>query len=130
MKYLLLFVSLLSPAFAQTYHEYQIAFPRAVHHEAEVTATFRGLEDKVFELRMSRTSPGRYAIHEFAKNVYNVKATDENGNALPITRPNPYQWNVSGHRGMVRISYTLFADRGDGTYAQIDETHALSLIHI
>jgi predicted metalloprotease with PDZ domain len=124
MKYLILFISLLSPAFAQTYHEYQIAFPRAAHHEAEVTATFRGLEDKVFEVRMSRTSPGRYALHEFAKNVYNVKATDENGKALTITRPNPYQWNVSGHQGTVKISYTLFADRGDGTYSQIDETHA------
>lgn len=124
MKYLILFISLLSPALAQTYHEYQIAFPNAVHHEAEVTATFQGLEDKVLELRMSRTSPGRYAIHEFAKNVYNVKATDENGNALPVTRPNPYQWNISGHHGTVKVSYTLFADRGDGTYSQVDETHA------
>lgn len=124
MRYLVLIICLLPAAFAQTYHEYQIAFPNAMHHEAEVTATFKGLEDKVLELRMSRTSPGRYAIHEFAKNVYNVKATDENGKALFITRPNPYQWNVSGHQGTVKLSYTLFADRGDGTYAQIDETHA------
>jgi predicted metalloprotease with PDZ domain len=124
MKYLLLLLSLCSPGFAQTYHDYQIAFPNAVHHEAEVTATFRGLEDEVLELRMSRTSPGRYALHEFAKNVYNVKATDESGNALSITRPNPYQWNVSGHKGTVKVTYTLFADRGDGTYSQVDETHA------
>lgn len=124
MKYLILLMGLFSTAFAQTYHDYHISFPNAVHHEAEVAATFKGLEDKVLELRMSRTSPGRYAIHEFAKNVYNVKATDENGNALSVTRPNPYQWNVSGHHGTVKISYTLFADRGDGTYSQIDETHA------
>ncbi len=124
MKYLFLLLCLASSAFAQTHHEYQIAFPNAVHHEAEVSATFKGLEDKVLELRMSRTSPGRYAIHEFAKNVYNVKATDENGNVLPVTRPNPYQWNVSSHRGTVKVSYTLFADRGDGTYSQVDETHA------
>lgn len=124
MKYLILIVSLFPAVFAQTHHEYQIAFPNAVHHEAEVTATFKGLEDKVLELRMSRTSPGRYAIHEFAKNVYNVKATDENGKDLPITRPNPYQWNIAGHQGTVKVSYTLFADRGDGTYSQVDETHA------
>ena len=73
---------------------------------------------------MSRTSPGRYAIHEFAKNVYNVKATNSKGEALTITRPNPYQWDVASHDGTVIVTYTLFANRGGGTYAQIDETHA------
>ncbi|MPR33839.1 M61 family metallopeptidase [Salmonirosea aquatica] len=124
MKYFIGLICLFAPAYAQTHHDYQIAFPNAVHHEAEVSATFKGLEDKVLELRMSRTSPGRYAIHEFAKNVYNVKATDENGQVLSVTRPNPYQWNVSGHHGTVKLSYTLFANRGDGTYSQVDETHA------
>ncbi len=125
MKYLALLLCCLTfPALAQTTHEYEIEFPNAFHHEAQVSATFRGLEPKVLALRMSRTSPGRYALHEFAKNVYAVKATDENGKPLTITRPNPYQWNVSGHNGTVRVTYTLFADRGDGTYSQIDETHA------
>tara|TARA_R110002073_G_scaffold4213_3_gene28033 strand:+ start:10003 stop:11799 length:1797 start_codon:yes stop_codon:yes gene_type:complete len=110
--------------FGQTHHNYEISFENAVHHEATVTATFSNLENKVLELRMSRTSPGRYAIHEFAKNVFNVKAVDSKGNALPVTRPNPYQWNVGNHDGTVKITYTLFANRGGGTYSQVDETHA------
>ena len=73
---------------------------------------------------MSRSSPGRYALHEFAKNVYNFKATDSDGKVLQVSRPNPYQWDISGHDGTINISYTLFANRGDGTYSQIDETHA------
>lgn len=109
---------------SQTYNSYQISFKNAVHHEATIQAEFTNLENKVLELRMSRTSPGRYALHEFAKNVYAVKAVDSKGNRLPITRPNPYQWNVSGHDGTVKIEYTLFANRGGGTYSQIDETHA------
>ena len=52
------------------------------------------------------------------------KAFDETGNRLTVTRPNPYHWNVSGHEGTVLATYTLFGDRGDGTYSQIDETHA------
>ncbi len=111
-------------ASAQTHNLYEISFPNAVHHEAEITATFDNLEDKVLEVRMNRTSPGRYALHEFAKNVYNVKATDGQGNDLEITRPDPYSWLVSGHDGTVVVSYTLFANHGDGTYSQIDETHA------
>jgi hypothetical protein len=64
-----------APAAAQSRVDYEIRFPNRVHHEAEVTATFRGVPaGRPLEVRMSRTSPGRYALHEFAKNVYNVRA--------------------------------------------------------
>ena len=109
---------------AQTVTKYEISFENAVHHEADISVTYTNLENKVLEVRMSRTSPGRYALHEFAKNVYGVKATDSEGNELEVTRPNPHQWNVSGHDGTVKFEYTLFANRGDGTYSQVDETHA------
>lgn len=104
--------------------EYVIAFPNAVHHEAEVQVTFSDVPSGEFAFRMSRTSPGRYALHEFAKNVYNVKATNGKGEELEITRPDPYQWIVKSNDGTVKVSYTLFANRGGGTYAQVDETHA------
>lgn len=109
---------------AQTTTKYEISFENAVHHEAEISVIYTNLDDKVLEVRMSRTSPGRYALHEFAKNVYAVKATDSEGNELEVTRSNPHQWNVSGHDGTVKFEYTLFANRGDGTYSQVDETHA------
>lgn len=109
---------------AQTYNEYEVSFENAVHHEAEVKIKFSNLENKVLEVRMSRSSPGRYAVHEFAKNVYSVSATDGKGKALPVTRPTPDQWNVSGHDGTVNFQYTLFANRAGGTYSGIDETHA------
>ena len=103
---------------------YQISFENAVHHEAEIKATFTNLNKQEVEFRMSRTSPGRYALHEFMKNAYNVKVTDGNGKELETTRPDPYSWVVDGHDGTINVSYTLFANRGGGTYAQIDETHA------
>ncbi|WP_299212411.1 PDZ domain-containing protein [uncultured Dokdonia sp.] len=103
---------------------YTISFENAVHHEAQVNAVFSNVKDKEATFRMSRASPGRYAIHEFAKNIYNVKVTDGKGIVLNTTRPNPYSWNVEGHDGTIHVSYTLFANRGDGTYTQIDETHA------
>jgi predicted metalloprotease with PDZ domain len=111
------------PAWGQQV-DYVIAFPNAARHEAEIEVTFRDVPAGPLEVRMSRTSPGRYALHEFAKNVYSVRATDTAGSPLPITRPDPHQWTISGHSGTVRVSYTLFADRADGTYSQIDPTHA------
>mgnify|MGYP000043470005 CR=1 FL=1 len=71
-----------SICFSQTTTKYDISFDNAVHHEAQISVYFDNLEEKVLEVRMSRTSPGRYALHEFAKNVYNVKAYDENGNEI------------------------------------------------
>jgi len=103
---------------------YTISFENAAHHEAEISAIFTGLAAGEAEFRMSRTSPGRYAIHEFAKNVYNVKVTDSKGNSLETTRPDPYSWNVKNHDGTINVSYTLYANHGDGTYAQVDESHA------
>lgn len=110
--------------FAQTKTLYSISFENAVHHEATITATFENLSDGPLEIRMSRTSPGRYAIHNFAKNVYGVVATDGEGKLLEVSRPNPQQWDVAGHDGTVIFEYKLFANRGDGTYSQIDESHA------
>ena len=103
---------------------YTISFENAIHHEAIVNATFTNLKSDEVEFRMSRTSPGRYALHEFVKNVYDVKVTDGKGNILRSTRPDPYSWKINGHDGTIKVSYILFANHGDGTYAQIDETHA------
>jgi len=103
---------------------YEVGLDGRDHHEARIEVTFRGLPDRPLEVRMSRTSPGRYALHEFAKNVYAVSAVDGRGQALAIARPDLHQWNVSGHDGSVVFRYTLFGDRSDGTYAAIDASHA------
>ena len=127
MKQLILFLlsfSIIQILQAQPASTYTISFKNAVHHEAEVNVTFTGLQAETAQFRMSRSSPGRYAIHEFAKNVYNVKVTDGMGKVLEATRPDPYSWTVNGHDGTLNVSYTLFANHGDGTYSQVDETHA------
>ncbi len=115
---------LVSKAQAQTLHGYEISFENAVHHEASIAVEFPNVDEQPLQVRMSRTSPGRYAIHNFAKNMYGVKAFDSQGNELEVQRPNPQQWDVLGHDGFVRFEYTLFANRGDGTYSQVDESHA------
>ena len=103
---------------------YDISFENRAHHEAEITVRFPNLPDRPLELRMSRTSPGRYALHEFAKNVYDVRVTGAGGRAVEVTRPDPHQWDVSGHGGEVTVTYTLYADHADGTYTGIDRSHA------
>lgn len=125
-KSLLSFLLLLSSnaALAVSPVKYQASFSNAVHHEARISVVFSEVNQPILKVRMSRSSPGRYALHEFAKNVYQLEATDSKGNPLTVTRPDPYQWHIGGHDGTVKVSYTLFADHADGTYSAVDRTHA------
>lgn len=104
--------------------DYLVRLDDAVHHRARITVTWRDLPAGPVRVRMARSSPGRYAIHEFAKNVYDVTAIDSAGRAIALSRTDPYGWTVPAHDGTVSVTYTLFGDLADGTYAQIDASHA------
>jgi predicted metalloprotease with PDZ domain len=103
---------------------YRFSFPEPQHRWMQVEATFTDLPSATLELRMSRSSPGRYSLHDFAKNVYDVHVADSDGRELATTRPDPYGWNVPEHNGTVTVRYKVFGDRVDGTYLGIDTTHA------
>jgi predicted metalloprotease with PDZ domain len=122
--WVLLLVLTGSPALAQPPVAYRVSFPEREHRWMQVEATFTEVPPGTLELRMSRSSPGRYALHEFAKNVYDVRVTDLEGRALSVTRPSPHRWDVSGHAGAVRVAYRVFGDTVDGTYLAVDSTHA------
>ena len=104
--------------------EYTLAFPEPQHRWVQVEARFSDVGPDPLRVRMSRSSPGRYALHEFAKNVYDVQFRDGAGRALEAARPSHHEWEVAGHDGTVRVVYRLFGDRVDGTYAAVDTTHA------
>ncbi len=103
---------------------YVLTFPEPHHHWMQVEAVFPDLGAGPLELRMSRSSPGRYSLHDFAKNVYDVRVEDGDGRALQATRPDPYGWTVPEHGATVRVRYKVFGDRVDGTYLGIDASHA------
>jgi predicted metalloprotease with PDZ domain len=103
---------------------YRISFPEPEHHWMQVEMTVTALGTQPLQARMSRSSPGRYAVHEFAKNVFWFEAVDGNGKALTFTRPNVDEWDVAGHDGTVKVTYKIFGDHADGTYFGVDTTHA------
>ena len=104
---------------------YRFTIPEPQHHWMQVEATFTGLGAAPLELRMSRSSTGRYALHDFAKNVYDVHAVDkdQDGRELFIARPDPSGWAIGRHGGTVTIKYKVYGDHVDGTYLAIDTTH-------
>jgi predicted metalloprotease with PDZ domain len=104
--------------------QYRLSFPEPEHHWMQVETVFPEVPSGPLQLRISRSSPGRYALHEFAKNVYDVQITNGAGRALMPSRPNLHQWDVDGHDGTVRVRYRVYGDRVDGTYLGIDASHA------
>jgi predicted metalloprotease with PDZ domain len=118
------FICSTAAAFAQAPVVYRVSFPAPEHHYALVEVTFPEVGQAPLEVRMSRSSPGRYALHEYSKNVFDVQVVDGKGAALVPVRPNPHQWNVGGHDGTVRITYKVFGNLVDGTYLGIDTSHA------
>ncbi|MDB4902095.1 MAG: glycyl aminopeptidase [Mucilaginibacter sp.] len=118
---------LASSTFAQDVKKaifYSVSFPNAIHHEAEIVITIPQAPSRGFRVRMSRSSAGRYATHEFGKNVYNVRATDVDGKVISLKQIEGDVYEVGEHPETVKISYTLFANWTDGTYASVDPSHA------
>lgn len=104
---------------------YTISFPNAIHHEAVISIHIKNGGTQNIKAIMSKSSPGRYAIHNFAKNIYNVKALDSEGKSLPIKRIEPNAWLVNETSGDLTFEYTLYANSADGTYSGIDADFAL-----
>ena len=65
---------------------YAVSFPNAIHHEAHIELTVTHLAEGPAIFKMSRSSPGRYATHEFGKNVYDVAAKDATGKSILVKR--------------------------------------------
>ncbi len=103
---------------------YRVVLASPEHRWMEVEVTFSHLPAGTLQVRMSRTSPGRYALHEFAKNVFDVRVRDGKGCSLRAAQPNLHQWDVEGHDGTVVVTYRVYGDRIDGTYLAVDSTHA------
>ncbi|MEE2777475.1 MAG: PDZ domain-containing protein [Acidobacteriota bacterium] len=108
---------------AQPSISYRLSFPGYRHHEAHVELRVEGLSGPL-EMRMARSSPGRYRLHEFARNIYAASAVDGGGEAIALRRPDSSAWIADTHDGIVVFSYTVYGDLVSGTYSAIDETHA------
>ena len=109
---------------AQEAIQYTISLENAVHHEASISMFIPQVPAGTLTVKMSRSSPGRYATHEFGKNVYDVQAFDADGKEIKITQVEGDVYEIPNHQSTVKITYTLFANWVDGTYAGIDHRHA------
>ena len=87
LLFCLVWAAIVAPAHTAEPIHYRFSFPEPQHRWMLVEATFPDLPRGALELRMSRSSPGRYSLHDFAKNVYDVHAFGADGRERATTRP-------------------------------------------
>src|SRR6478672_4237141 len=104
--------------------QYTVSFENAVHHEAFISLYIPKVPTGSLLLKMSRSSPGRYATHEFGKNIYDLHAYDADGKEIIIKKIEGDVFEIPKHQGKIKVTYTLFGSWVDGTYAGIDHRHA------
>ncbi|MEQ8550273.1 MAG: M61 family peptidase [Cyclobacteriaceae bacterium] len=100
--------------------KYKLNLKNIVHHELEITIEYTNISKDSLLLEIANSSPGRYAIHNFGKNIYGESAYDKNGQKVTLVRKTPLSWKVATKDGYVKFVYTLFGNYADGTYAGID----------
>ncbi|WP_161565129.1 M61 family metallopeptidase [Okeania hirsuta] len=92
-------------SFAQAPIQYHLNLDDIGQHELKYTVEFPSVPLRCPYSAHARALPGRYAVHNFAKNVYDVKAWMQKAKELSIDK-NTVRKNgkVSGHDGYVNLS--------------------------
>ena len=121
---LIIFLFFISHSFSQDTLVYNISFPNAVHHEAEISLMLSSPGLSEITATMSKSSPGRYAIHNFGMNVYNINAKGRDNSNLTIQRIEPDTWKINDIEDSLIINYTLYANYANGTHSGIDANFA------
>ncbi len=122
--FIFLFLAFSTVLKAQEAIQYTVSFENAVHHEALISMVIPEIPSGTLKVRMSRSSPGRYATHEFGKNIYDIHAYDTDGLEIKINQVEGDVFEIPNHQSKVKITYTLFGNWVDGTYTSIDSRHA------
>ena len=114
------FIAVTQSAFGQPSVSYHMDLENIHHHEVRITAEFTDIRMDTLIIRMPNTSPGRYAEHNFVKNVYSEQAFNRNGKKIQLERISPYAWKLPVEAGFAQFSYTLYGNHADGTYTGVD----------
>jgi predicted metalloprotease with PDZ domain len=112
---------------------YNIGMTDPASHVFRVEVRVEGLTSiGHVDFQMPRWSPGRYAVFDFAKNVYGARALGPchrnercGTKGYPVERIDTQTWRVSAPElSKITFSYNVYADDLSGTFSQLDARHA------
>lgn len=109
MRTILLSLVLSFSVFAQAPVRYTMKFPAPHTHYVEVTAEIPAGQPAV-ELYMPVWTPGSYLVREYARNVENFKAQDNQGHELTWSKTRKNRWKVEAKgAASISLNYKVYA---------------------
>jgi predicted metalloprotease with PDZ domain len=107
---------------------YSVSFPVTQPNGYHVEFTLTGLREDTLLLKMPRWMPGYYQIMDYAKDVENIAAVDEQGTPVPLSQVNGNSWLITGLDGkQVVVSYDIRTQRKFVAVSYVDSTLAYIL---
>lgn len=104
---------------------YTVTMPQPGSHKFHLELQCNGLRGDTITFRMPRWMPGYYQIMNYAQNLENLAATDDNGSNLTVIPVNENTWRIPGVSGKpFRVTYDVKADRRFVANSYLDTTHA------
>jgi predicted metalloprotease with PDZ domain len=104
---------------------YRLTMPDPSEHLYTVELSVDDVRQDTLKLQLPVWSPGRYSRMDFAKNVQEFEATDQNGVPFTWDKETGSLWRVYPRGGSsVRVRYRVFANDLSGTFSVLDTAHA------
>ena len=103
---------------------YNVSFPEAQAHYADIEMKISGLKQNELELKMPVWTPGSYLVREFERNIESLSAS-ANGKPLAAvkTRKNIWQLHTAGISTLT-VKYRVYAFEISVRTSFIDASHA------
>jgi len=121
LRFLLLVAFLTAALPAQGTIRYAISLAQPSQHTFHVTMIIPGVENEVIVQIPAWNA--LYQIRDFAHRVSGVRATNAEGNALPILKLDKQTWRISGS-GSVTVQYATYWDDPGPFDSQLNTAHA------
>lgn len=121
---LITFFSLFSYISKAQTARYELRMENPVNHYFQVDFFLKDYKTEEIEVKMPVWAPGSYLVREFSKNINQVKAFDENGKELVVTKKTKNAWSISrGKAKEVKVSYEVYAFELTVRTSFLDLTH-------
>lgn len=103
---------------------YELRMENPNNHYFQVDMFLSDFKNKEITVKMPVWAPGSYLVREFSKNMNIVKAFDENGNELTVTKKTKNAWTVQrGKAKEVKVSYEVYAFELSVRTSYLDASH-------
>lgn len=100
--------------------EYTVSIPSAHRHFITFEAFFPAMEGEFIDLELPAWRPGRYELGNFAKNIFDFSAYDENGDWIPSEKVGKDTWRVKPNGRSFSIGYRYYASELNAGSSYLD----------